>query len=333
MTGPAKPHRWTYTRGILEAGWPPQDLWGLHWRYTHDRTVCAVMTDAMSDSQFLRPDDRAALRAELRTIVRQGGVQVACAGEVGGNRLRLTEFLGTRTTSLHNLEVPSGTGLGGRVIVQGHPVWVTNYTSARSITHDYDRPVLREGLTSILAVPVHAGGRCRAVLYGAVRQPSAWGDRIQDAMVAAGRRLARELAIRDEVDHRLAMAESLASVRQLEPAHAATLEELRSVHSELRAIAGAMPDSALQRRIYATAQRLVAVGEGGPTRNPAVRLSTRETDVLAQVALGCTNGEVADRLSLSPETVKAYLRSAMRKLETGTRHEAVVCARKSMLLP
>ncbi|WP_131766607.1 LuxR C-terminal-related transcriptional regulator [Candidatus Protofrankia californiensis] len=247
--------------------------------------------------------------------------------------LRLTEFLGTRTTGLHNLEVRPGTGLGGRVIVQGRPVGVTDYASARSITHDYDQPVLREGLASLLAVPVHAGGRCRAVLYGAVRQPSALGDRIRDEIVAAGRRLAHELTIRDEVDHRLAMAESLAAVRQLEPAHAAMLEELRSVHSELRAIAGATSDSVPQRRIYATAQRLVTVGESGPKNDPKVRLSTRETDVLTQVALGCTNAEVADRLSLSLETVKAYLRSAMRKLDAGTRHEAVVRARKAMLLP
>ncbi|OHV57411.1 helix-turn-helix transcriptional regulator [Frankia sp. CcI156] len=292
-----------------------------------------MRTDAMSDTRLLRPDDRAALRAELRTIIRQGGVPVAFAGEVGGNRLRLTEFLGTRTTGLHNLEVCPGTGLGGRVILQGRPVGVTDYASARSITHDYDRPVLREGLASLLAVPVHAGGRCRAVLYGAVRQPAALGDRIRDEIVAAGRRLVHELTIRDEVDHRLAMAESLAAVRQLEPAHAATLEELRSVHSELRAIAGAMSDSALQRRIYAAAQRLVAVGESGPGKNSKVRLSTRETDVLAQVALGCTNAEVANRLSLSRETVKAYLQSAMRKLDAGTRYEAVVRARKAMLIP
>jgi DNA-binding CsgD family transcriptional regulator len=42
---------------------------------------------------------------------------------------------------------------------------------------------------------------------------------------------------------------------------------------------------------------------------------------------------VAERLTLTRETVKAYLRSAMRKLDARTRHEAVVLARRQMLLP
>jgi len=62
-------------------------------------------------------------------------------------------------------------------------------------------------------------------------------------------------------------------------------------------------------------------------------LAPRELDVLAQVALGCTNSETAQRLSLRPETVKSYLRSAMTKLGARTRHEAVVRARRLGFLP
>jgi DNA-binding CsgD family transcriptional regulator len=58
-----------------------------------------------------------------------------------------------------------------------------------------------------------------------------------------------------------------------------------------------------------------------------------ELDVLAQVALGCTNSEAAKRLSLKPETVKSYLRSATAKLGAHTRHEAVAKARRARLLP
>ncbi|WP_158852485.1 LuxR C-terminal-related transcriptional regulator [Saccharothrix deserti] len=287
----------------------------------------------MDDARLLRGDNRSALRAELRTITRSGGVPVAFAGEVVGDRLRLSDFVGTRTTGLHNLEVQAGTGLGGRVIMQGRPIGVNDYGSARTITHDYDRPVLAEGLCSILAVPVRVGSRCRAVLYGAVRQPAGFGDRMGDVLLQSGRRLARQLAIRDEADDRLATADALAPARTLEPRDTASLEELRSVHSELRAIAGALPDPDLQRRVYAAAQRLIDLGDAKPSKPTSVRLSTRETDVLAQVALGRTNSEVAERLSLSLETVKAYLRSVMRKLDAHTRHEAVVRARREMLLP
>ena len=49
--------------------------------------------------------------------------------------------------------------------------------------------------------------------------------------------------------------------------------------------------------------------------------------------LACTNAMVAERLGLRPETVKAYLRSAMRKLGAHTRGEAVSAARRAGLLP
>jgi DNA-binding CsgD family transcriptional regulator len=64
-----------------------------------------------------------------------------------------------------------------------------------------------------------------------------------------------------------------------------------------------------------------------------VHLSAREVDVLAQAALGCSNREIATRLSLRPETVKSYLGSAMTKLDAHTRLEAVVHARRLGLLP
>jgi DNA-binding CsgD family transcriptional regulator len=62
-------------------------------------------------------------------------------------------------------------------------------------------------------------------------------------------------------------------------------------------------------------------------------LSPRELDVLAQIALGCTNAEAAERLSLKTETVKSYLRSAAAKLGTRTRHESVSRARRARLIP
>ncbi|MYS48195.1 helix-turn-helix transcriptional regulator, partial [Streptomyces sp. SID5998] len=60
-----------------------------------------------------------------------------------------------------------------------------------------------------------------------------------------------------------------------------------------------------------------------PEPAAAVRLAPREVDVLACVAAGATNAGAAARLGLSAETVKAYLRSAMRKLGAHTRGEAV----------
>jgi DNA-binding NarL/FixJ family response regulator len=64
-----------------------------------------------------------------------------------------------------------------------------------------------------------------------------------------------------------------------------------------------------------------------------VTLSPRETDVLACAAIGATNAQIAAQLSLREGTVKAYLSSAMSKLDASTRFAAVTKARRSGLLP
>lgn len=284
----------------------------------------------------ISPDRRDALRVELGAARRDAGLSVVFGGEVRENGLRLTEFLGTRTNGLRNLDVRPGAGLGGRVVAQRRPAGVADYGSARNITHDYDAPVLAEGISGVIAVPVLVGGECRAVLYGAARQRMPLGDRARDALMAAGARLARQLVTRDDIDDKLALVESAASAPPAAPpdhGEGADLEEVRAVYSELRSIAGTTPDPTLRERIHAAAQRLTTVGERRPAQRPTVRLSAREVDVLAQVALGCTNIEVSNRLYITPETVKSYLASAMRKLDANTRYEAVVRARSAWLLP
>jgi DNA-binding CsgD family transcriptional regulator len=83
--------------------------------------------------------------------------------------------------------------------------------------------------------------------------------------------------------------------------------------------------------------RLAAAGLDPDAPEPVAAarpaLTPREVDVLSYVAIGCTNAEAAGRLGLLPETVKSYLRSAMRKLDAHTRLEAVASARRAGLLP
>ena len=275
-----------------------------------------------SGSSLLRPRDADALRAELRRVAGESGMPLTFGGEVHDDTLLLTEFFGTRTAGMRGLAVLPSAGLGGAALVSRRPMSVADYRSASSITHHYDGPVLQEGIRSIVAVPVVVEGRSRAVLYGAYRAAAPIGDRTAGLMIASARRLSRELTIRDEVDRRLRL-------RDAHLAGGAATEEIREVHAQLRRLA-ADPSSppALQAQLRVLAARL-AKGRSVP----AATLSARELDVLAQVALGCTNAEAAKRLSLKPETVKSYLRSATAKLGANTRHEAVAKARRARLLP
>jgi PAS domain S-box-containing protein len=55
-------------------------------------------------------------------------------------------------------------------------------------------------------------------------------------------------------------------------------------------------------------------------------LSPREREVLALLARGLTGEQIAERLVLSPETVRTHIRNAREKLGASTRVEAVTMA-------
>ena len=78
----------------------------------------------------------------------------------------------------------------------------------------------------------------------------------------------------------------------------------------------ALPDFALRpaRRVG---------GEGAALR---LALTEREREVLGFVAGGLTGAEIAERLVLSPETVKSHVHNAMAKLGARTRAHAVAIA-------
>lgn len=275
---------------------------------------------------LLRPRDADALRAELRRIASKTGLPVAFGGEVVDRTLLLTEFVGARTSGLRGLAVRPNSGLGGATVVAGRPLSVTDYRRDATITHDYDGPVLGEGIHSVLAVPVVVGGEARAVLYGAQRAASPIADRTADFIVSSARRLAAELRIRDEVDRRVRLQEATPAGAD---AGMTGAEQVRQVHAELRRLSTDSPDGAKLRDL---ADRLARALTGDALADDAT-LTARELDVLTQVAMGCTNAEAAQRLSLRTETVKSYLRSISAKLGTRTRHESVSRARLLRLIP
>ena len=55
-------------------------------------------------------------------------------------------------------------------------------------------------------------------------------------------------------------------------------------------------------------------------------LSPREREVLDHLAQGLTGEEIAERLSLSPLTVRTHIRNSMGKLQANTRAHAIVIA-------
>ncbi len=72
------------------------------------------------------------------------------------------------------------------------------------------------------------------------------------------------------------------------------------------------------------AQALVQAAAQPPP--PGADLTTREREVLALMVEGLSNTAIADRLSVSPSTIKAHVSSILGKLGATSRSEAVALA-------
>ncbi|MCR6033378.1 winged helix-turn-helix transcriptional regulator [Nocardioides sp. zg-579] len=129
-----------------------------------------------------------------------------------------------------------------------------------------------------------------------------------------------------DLDHLVrANARVVALARPQEPALTATALE--------RGAAGVVPMDASATQVINVLERVARAAPGGTrsTRHVDARmlllphdLTVREFEVLALVAAGLSNAEIAERLYVSVNTVKTYVRAAYRKIGVDRRSQAVI---------
>lgn len=271
----------------------------------------------MDDQLTVRDMIDELLPERLERLRQVTGLPVVLGGSTrhgdDGRALVLDRLIGTVGDSLRGLAIQPGKGLGGRVLSRRAPLRVHDYATEIGITHDYDQVVLEEGLTSVLAVPLLIRGQVRGVLYGAVHDRRHIGDRAVRSAVVLAEQLQQDV-------------ESWLRGRPGERGG-----QSQMALTELAAVIRETADPALRARLIRIRQEL-----SGPCRSARLDtksiLSPRETDTLRLVEVGESNLEIAARLGLSLETVKAYLRSAMRKLDVHNRTAAAHRARQSGVL-
>jgi DNA-binding CsgD family transcriptional regulator len=137
----------------------------------------------------------------------------------------------------------------------------------------------------------------------------------------------------DELDRRMLLTFSKSV--QLALGRAGLSAELHNVYADLktatrtvdRAVARdrRLPELRVESDVVPAAAPGVA--HGGAAQGIAARLpldlTDRELEVLGLVATGMTNAVIARRLGIAVSTVKQHLKNILRKLEVGSRAEAV----------
>jgi DNA-binding NarL/FixJ family response regulator len=101
-----------------------------------------------------------------------------------------------------------------------------------------------------------------------------------------------------------------------------TLTAIRSV-----AEGGAIFSPGVAERLLAYFALQRATDHGSAAQFP--ELTAREREILEFIARGLTNATIADRLVLSPKTVRNHVSAIFSKLQVSGRSEAIVRAREA----
>lgn len=145
-----------------------------------------------------------------------------------GGELTLKASQGTISPSFNTARVPRGTGVGGRVIATGAPVWVSNYLQTRDVPHDrsFDELVAPEGMVALLGVPLLVGDEVIGVLFAADRTERPF-EHDEVALLSA---FADHAAV--ALNNARLYDESRSALKQLQGAYR-TIEKAQAVHESL----------------------------------------------------------------------------------------------------
>ena len=230
---------------------------------------------------------------------------------------------GNRTDFLRGLTLPAGTSIGGRVARERRPILATIGRSRSLDAVPPDFAAKDEGIRSIFAVPVCVGGSTRAVIYGGRRCYEPITRAAVEPALAAARGIEQHLA---ETSSRRALP--------MPAAKRVDMAAYSQAISKLTDLAEPFEHDPPTRMKLASVFALLEQAVGGPSNNSpgGLHVTKREAEVLDLVARGHSNAEVADRLTVSLETVRAHMRSVREKLGVRNRTAAVHVAREVGLI-
>jgi DNA-binding CsgD family transcriptional regulator len=232
---------------------------------------------------------------------------------------------GASTDECLGMIIPAGKGIGGRVVALGRHVLADQATTRVSGRAGLLPRDCHEQVRSVLAMPMRLWGRPFCVLYVAGRSDQSISAPVTRNALAYVRQVELFLA-------QAARNQAIDGPRSWN----VDLRALMEIDGELLRLSGEVAAPPARDRIASIRTLLedsVLQSVAADLTDAAFSLTRREQTVLELVAEGLSNGEAAERLVVSPQTVKAHMRTILGKLGVHNRTAAVAVARRRGLLP
>jgi DNA-binding NarL/FixJ family response regulator len=115
------------------------------------------------------------------------------------------------------------------------------------------------------------------------------------------------------------IADQLSTAETTLQSHVKSLLRRATAFVTVATLAGSLQQQSDRRSEHATSSVSSAPAPGA---RPEDLLSRRELEVLALIAEGATNAEIAERLVIAATTVQSHVKSILRKLEVRNRTQA-----------
>lgn len=187
-------------------------------------------------------DRGAAIRQAVEAVPEKLDVTFGFAAMVIDQRDTLQIYATSGAWNMGDIAIPAGQGLGGRVAALRRPVVVDDYGSSAEISHEFDEPILGQGIRALAAAPISHGRQFLGVLYAAERGPGAIGPRQVRALARLARQLGMALVVADRARD---MADSAVHEDRRRMAHAlhdSLGAGLFSIGAALRSLRSCLPD-------------------------------------------------------------------------------------------
>jgi PAS domain S-box-containing protein len=223
----------------------------------------------------------------------------------------MRHMIGSAYQGLKGLRIEPGKGVGGQVLLTGHPFRTEDYANDPRLRQGFVDLVTEQGVVSLMAVPIHLGARIEGLLYTDNHSPRPFTDHDEAILLQLAEHAAiaiNNARVYEESERQRRAAESLAGIERLLSQSLDPEEVGQRIVESIRGLLGTVSASLL--RIHPVSAHFAVLAESGETnaafgkhKPPAgkielLRLAVRKRQPLASASLlieGCRTQQINDQ--------------------------------------